>query len=135
MTAVIPLRDQATRNAACPRILVIDDNVLLARSFARILRTYDTIVEHDPGCAVTRITAGERFDVILCDLQMPKMSGLEVLAAIRAHYAGRLGMPRVVMMSGGDPLREGDPGTPVLTKPCSATEVRALVARLIESDQ
>lgn len=135
MTAVTPLHDDATRSAVRPRILVIDDNALLARAFARMLSTYETIVEHDPGCAVARITAGERFDVIMCDLHMPNMSGLEVLAAIRAHYAGRPGMPRIVMMSGGDELSEGDLGTPVLTKPCSATSVRALVARLIESDQ
>lgn len=114
-----------------PRILVIDDNEILARSFVRMLRTYDVGVEHDPAQAVARILSGEHFDVILCDLRMPNMSGLEVLTAIRNHYAGRTGMPHICMMSGGDELQ--DLATPVLSKPCTATDVRSMVTRLLEA--
>lgn len=114
-----------------PRILVIDDNEILARSFLRMLRTYDTSVEHDPCRAMARLHAGERFEIVLCDLKMPNMSGLEVLDAIRAYYADRDGMPHVIMMSGSDELCEEDLATPVLAKPCSATEVRAMVTRLL----
>ncbi|GEM_PF-6982667 len=109
MTAVIPMIREDIEVAVRPRILVIDDNEILARSFARMLRN--------------------------CDLRMPIMSGVEVLSAIRAHHAGRLGMPRIVMMSGGDELTEGDLGTPVLMKPCAAADVRAMVARLVETKQ
>ncbi len=133
MTAVIPMIREDIEVAVRPRILVIDDNEILARSFARMLRNYDTVIDNDPCHAVGRIRAGERFDVILCDLRMPFMSGVEVLSAIRAHYAGRLGMPRIVMMSGSDELTEGALGAPVLMKPCAAADVRAMVAGLVET--
>lgn len=116
-----------------PRILVIDDNEILARSFVRMLRTYDVSVEHDPAQAVARMLSGEHFDVVLCDLRMPNMSGLEVLTAIRNYYAGRTGMPHMCMMSGGDELSEQDLATPVLAKPCTATDVRSMVTRLLEA--
>jgi CheY-like chemotaxis protein len=115
-----------------PRILVIDDNEILARSFLRMLRAYDTSVESDPRRAMVRLYAGERFDVVLCDLKMPFLSGLEVLDAIRAYYADRAGMPHVIMMSGSDELCEQDLGTPVLPKPCGAAELRAMVTRLLD---
>ena len=114
------------------RILVIDDNAVLARSFARMLRDYDTLVESDPQAAVARICGGEPFDIIMCDLRMPLMSGIEVLRAIRAHFSSG-GGPDVIMMSGSEELAEFDLDTPVLLKPCDSTEVRAIVNRLLES--
>jgi CheY-like chemotaxis protein len=115
-----------------PRILVIDDNTALARSFARMLRNYDTLVESDPRAAVARICGGEAFDIVMCDLRMPLMSGIEVLQAIRAHFSAG-GGPGVIMMSGGDELGGFELETPVLLKPCYSTEVRAIVNRLLES--
>jgi CheY-like chemotaxis protein len=126
MTVAIPKLDVRAR------ILVIDDNEILARSFARMLRTYDTSVESDPRAALARIRAGERFEIVMCDLKMPHLSGFEVLDEIRAHYAKRAGMPHVVMMSGSDDLCEEELATPVLPKPCTATEVRAMVTRLLD---
>ena len=115
-----------------PRILVIDDNEILARSFVRMLRNYDACVESDPRRALARIHAGEEFALVMCDLKMPGLSGLEVLADLRTCFAGRAGMPQMIMMSGSDELSEEDLGTPVLAKPCSATELRSLVTRLLE---
>ena len=40
-TAVIPLILDEAQPAVRPRILVIDDNAVLARSFARMLRSYE----------------------------------------------------------------------------------------------
>lgn len=115
-----------------PRILVIDDNEVLLRSFARMLHRYETLVENDPHVAVARIRNGEAFDIILCDLRMPGMSGIEVLHAIRAHFSSG-GGPQVIMMSGSDELSAADLDTPVLLKPCHSTEVRAMMNRLLES--
>jgi len=115
-----------------PRILVIDDNVVLARSFARMLRDYETVVESDPHAAIARICGGEAFDLIMCDLRMPLLSGIEVLRAIREHFSSG-GGPDVIMMSGSDELATFNLATPVLLKPCYSTEVRAMVKRLLES--
>jgi len=130
VTASIPLIPEQPRLR--PRILVIDDNVVLARSFARVLRNYETLVESDPRVAVARICGGEAFDIVMCDLRMPMMSGIEVLQAIREHFSSG-GGPDVIMMSGGDELSTFELETPVLLKPCYSTEVRAMVNRLLES--
>lgn len=131
MTAVIPLIIEESPPRA--KVLVIDDNAVLARSFARMLRAYDTTVECDPKQAVARICAGEQYDVVMCDLRMPGMDGKEVLRAIRNHFAGRAGMPHIVMMSGSDELSADELDTPVLLKPCHSTEVRMMVNRLVDT--
>ncbi len=131
MTEVTPPVHEAPSRAV--RILVIDDNAMLARSFARMLRAHDCEVETDPKQAVARIEAGEQFAVVICDLRMPDLDGRGVLQAIRAYYTTRPGMPQVVLMSGSDELDREALATPVLQKPCHATELRSLVARLLES--
>ncbi|MFT3698087.1 MAG: response regulator [Kofleriaceae bacterium] len=112
---------------------MIDDNEVLARSFARMLRQHDTSVENNPVKAVARICAGEQYDIVMCDLRMPGMDGKEVLAAIRNHFSGRAGMPHIVMMSGSDEISSDELNTPVLMKPCHSTEVRSLVIQLLDS--
>ncbi|HEY0254313.1 MAG TPA: response regulator [Kofleriaceae bacterium] len=134
MTAAIPMiRDESEQSAPRAKILVIDDNAVLARSFARMLRMHDTTVETDPVKAVQRLLAGEQFDVVMCDLRMPNMDGREVLKTIRNHFAGRTGMPHIIMMSGSDEISSDELDTPVLLKPCYSTEVRAMVNRLVDS--
>jgi CheY-like chemotaxis protein len=49
--------------------------------------------------ALERITAGEHFDVILCDLMMPNMSGVQLFEEIR-RVAPAIA-PRVVFLTGG----------------------------------
>jgi CheY-like chemotaxis protein len=116
-----------------PRVLVIDDDSIVAASTGRVLRMYDIDVETDPRVAVARILAGEQFAVVICDLNMPSMSGREVVAEILAHYAGRDDCPAILVVSGSDELLDGDPlaGVEVLRKPCGATELRTVVSSLI----
>jgi len=116
-----------------PRVLVIDDDVVLARVIGRMLRTYDTTVETNPRAAIARIRGGEQFDVVLTDMRMPGMTGLDVLQAIRSHFADRAGMPHIIVMSGSDELSADELDTPVLLKPCFQIEVRTMVNRLLES--
>lgn len=80
-------------------ILVIDDNELVARTIQRLLREHhDVVTERDPEAAVARLVAGERFDAVLCELRMPKLSGIQVYATIRA--ANRATAERLIFMSG-----------------------------------
>lgn len=114
------------------RILIIDDDAIVARSMSRRLNTMVVLIETDPRRAAERIRADEHFDVILCDLRMPGMSGREVLEVIRAHYAGRADGPKVIMTSGGDELL--DPSAidaAVLQKPFRPHELLALIESLL----
>jgi CheY-like chemotaxis protein len=81
------------------RVLVVDDEALLVKLFVRVLSTdHDLAGETDPRAAVARIAAGERFDVIFCDLLMPKMSGIALHAEIERIDAEQA--RRIVFLTG-----------------------------------
>jgi signal transduction histidine kinase/DNA-binding response OmpR family regulator len=78
----------ATRSeAAGPlRILLAEDNLVNQRLAVRLLekRGHAVTVAKD-GIEALRASANENFDLILMDLQMPEMGGMEATAAIRAR--------------------------------------------------
>lgn len=60
------------------RILVIDDEPVVLRTLIRILgREHQVETTTSAADALARLSAGERFDVVLCDLVMPHISGVE----------------------------------------------------------
>jgi len=60
------------------RILVLDDEPLVCAAVKRSLEPdHDVVTLCDPRAAVERLAAGEFFDLVLCDLVMPRMSGME----------------------------------------------------------
>jgi two-component system alkaline phosphatase synthesis response regulator PhoP len=69
---------------ATARILVVDDEEHLAAGIRENLEAegYETEVAHDGAEGLARATA-DRFDLILLDVMMPKLDGLEVCAEIR----------------------------------------------------
>jgi CheY-like chemotaxis protein len=82
------------------RVLVIDNEVVLGRAIARML-----VPEHDITLvtsgqeALDRIEAGERFDLILCDLLMPEMTGADFYHRLAPRASELVG--RVVFITGG----------------------------------
>ena len=71
-----PYSENAPRRA---RVLVVDDEAMLVKLFVRVLSTeHDLAGEIDPRAAVARFAAGERFDVVFCDMLMPKMTGIDL---------------------------------------------------------
>jgi CheY-like chemotaxis protein len=60
------------------RLLVVDDEPFFGEALYRALRhEHQVSVETDATSALARLARGERFDVILCDLMMPIMDGIE----------------------------------------------------------
>jgi two-component system response regulator AtoC len=78
------------------RVLIVDDEPGLRQSLGLLLGDagYEVASESDGRRALERATA-EAFDLVLCDVRMPQLSGLEFLRAYRA--AG--GTALVIMMS------------------------------------
>jgi two-component system response regulator AtoC len=78
------------------RLLIIDDEPGLRQSLALLLQEagYDVACEGDPEQALRR-AAAEAFDLILCDVQMPKMDGVTFLRRYRAEG----GQALLIMMS------------------------------------
>jgi CheY-like chemotaxis protein len=82
------------------KILVIDDEAVIAKAVQRTLsREHDVTVATKAADALNRFRAGETFDVILCDLMMPEMTGMDFYAELL-----KLAEPqarRIVFLSGG----------------------------------
>jgi DNA-binding NtrC family response regulator len=118
------------------RIFVIDDDADLRTMIAdALVFEHEISTARDGLEAVQRIRAGDRFDVILSDLTMPRLDGTQLywqlveIAPDQAH--------RMVFMSGGDYVlaaRQLLTGVkaPYLAKPFVPDRVRVLVADLIE---
>jgi signal transduction histidine kinase len=83
-------------------VLVVDDHETIRFNLARILSRHGYVVETaaDANAALAAIER-TRFDLVLCDIQMPRMSGLELVAHLRAS---RIDVPVVLMT--GNPLLE-----------------------------
>ncbi len=65
------------------RILVVDDDLLMRKSMASILMNYGyDVITAENGQEALAVFDRENPDVMLLDLRMPKMDGLQVLAAL-----------------------------------------------------
>jgi PAS domain S-box-containing protein len=81
-------------------LLIVDDDANVARTFALLLSgDHDVVVSLEPRVAAQRVVAGERFDIIFCDLMMPDMTGMDFYAAIAAGQPGQA--ERIVFVTGG----------------------------------
>src|SRR5579864_2736704 len=66
------------------RVLVVDDEPRVARSIALALSdAFDVDVAHSGADALELVSQGERYDVILCDVMMPHMTGPELFERLR----------------------------------------------------
>lgn len=82
------------------RVLVVDDEVLIGRSIHRALaKTYDVVVADSGAQAIELLRANPAFDCILCDLQMPEVTGAAVYEWAATHAAELTA--RFVFMTGG----------------------------------
>ncbi|GHG80218.1 hypothetical protein GCM10012319_32990 [Comamonas sp. KCTC 72670] len=82
------------------RVLVVDDEPRLAQSMRLLLEPYhDVVTTTRGGEALALVDAGHRFDVILCDLQMPETDGAAVYQHLCAHAPDQAS--RMVFISGG----------------------------------
>jgi PAS domain S-box-containing protein len=82
------------------RILVVDDEPMIGMAIRRTLqREHEVVALTSAREAQARLTSGEPFDLILCDLMMPEMSGMELHQAVANHSPGLAG--RMVFLTGG----------------------------------
>jgi two-component system cell cycle sensor histidine kinase/response regulator CckA len=82
------------------RVMVVDDEPLVRTTIARMLaRDYTITVAHDGQEALAIISAGERFEVILCDVTMTGMNGIELHAALSVRHPDQA--KRMLFLSGG----------------------------------
>lgn len=83
-------------------ILVVDDDFFLCQLLNEYLSSNGFIIqeEHDGSSALKRVLAGDNFDLMILDVMMPKMDGLQLLKEIR--NAG-FNFPVIMLTAKGEP--------------------------------
>jgi nitrogen-specific signal transduction histidine kinase/CheY-like chemotaxis protein len=82
------------------RVLVVDDEPSVGKALKRMLGRHHQVEPiTEAREALERLRQGERFDVILCDLMMPRMSGMEFYRLLQEQVPAMV--RRVVFMTGG----------------------------------
>ena len=117
------------------RVLLVDDEVFVRTTVSMLLKleAYEVEVAAD-GQAGLHAALARPPDVILSDLHMPQLGGLEFLAAVRA--APSLAKTRFVLLSGDAVVassKQNDQASPdaVLGKPFGRDQLLALLRRLL----
>ncbi len=116
------------------RILTVDDQKLARDHLQQILEAEGYEVESAPdGDAALRMLREKTFQLVVTDLRMPDMSGLELLSTLRAE---RIPVGVIVLTAYGDAseaLRTMKAGADdFLTKPCEPSHLCLVVKRTIE---
>src|SRR3954447_17204294 len=121
-----------------PRILVVDDQELMRDSLAATLTRagHDVVVCTDGPAAVDRLSAGPRFDLLITDLKMPRMTGIELLAEAKRL---RPELP-VIMMTAFATVQTAVEAMKLgaydyIQKPFDGDEIKHLVDRTLEHNR
>jgi CheY-like chemotaxis protein/anti-sigma regulatory factor (Ser/Thr protein kinase) len=120
------------------RVLVVDDELALASMLQRVLEDeHEVHVRTTAHEALELLTSGEEFDVVLCDLLMPAMSGMDLYRELKRYRPGL--EDRMVFMTGGafTPRAAeflGLVSNRRIEKPFDLSQVRRLVRELASPD-
>jgi signal transduction histidine kinase/CheY-like chemotaxis protein len=117
------------------RVLVVDDEPRIGSAISRILGPlHDVTAVYSAVDALARIEGGEDYDVILCDILMPHMTGSDLYRSLETKAPRFTG--RVVFMTGGPfSVRESEildtVKNPRLEKPFAPETLRDLVQQFV----
>ncbi len=116
------------------KILVVDDDEAVRSVTLEMLKRLGfEVTTADCGETALELAGNETFDLVLLDLAMPSMSGVEVFAELRRIHPDA----RVIFMTGysrhefGDLLTENAETTAVLSKPFPLQELKTSVESML----
>lgn len=113
------------------RVLIIDDDVSITNALRRNLSAdHEVTVLNDPLDALALLRSGGQFDVILCDLIMPRMTGVQLHRALMEIAPAQAAA--TILMTGGKVPRDAcelfDAGRARnITKPFDLDHLRSLI--------
>jgi PleD family two-component response regulator len=82
-----------------PTVLIVDDEELMRNALKRILETSDyKVIVSDDAMGLARLLDTVHFDVILLDINLPWVNGLEICTMLKAHSA--MNHVPVILVSG-----------------------------------
>jgi two-component system chemotaxis response regulator CheY len=115
------------------KILVVDDSKLMHKMYEVMLRQYPLVYASDGRQALDRIQEHGDIDLVLLDINMPKMNGLEFLAELRSDSA-RDGVSVIIISTEGreeDTARGMEAGANAyIKKPFRNEEILDVISRL-----
>ena len=112
------------------RIMIVDDDRRVAAAIALELDGHDVVVAENGREALQLLRRDESYDVLLCDLMMPEVTGMDVYNAL-STFAPAL-LKRMVMMTGGAFTAQArqfvaEVNAPLIEKPFRTGELLVLV--------
>jgi two-component system, chemotaxis family, chemotaxis protein CheY len=115
------------------KVLVVDDSKLLHRMFEMMLRQYPLVHAYDGKEALERLSENGDVDLVLLDMNMPRMNGLELLEVMKKDAAMKKIPVVLVTTEGSDEqtqrgLQAG--AAAYVKKPFKNEELIAVVQRL-----
>jgi two-component system chemotaxis response regulator CheY len=115
------------------KVLVVDDSKLMHKMYEVMLRQYALVYASDGRQALDRLNEHADIDLVLLDVNMPNMNGLEFLAQLRSD-GERADLPVIIISTEGrdeDTVRGMEAGaTAYIKKPFHTEEILAVIARL-----
>jgi two-component system, chemotaxis family, chemotaxis protein CheY len=121
-------------NAVQPRkVLVVDDSKLMHKMYEVMLRQYPLVYALDGRQALDRLQEHPDIDLVLLDINMPNMNGLEFLAKLGTENS-RSDLSVVIISTEGreeDTARGLEAGAAAyIKKPFQTEEILAVISRL-----
>ena len=120
-------------------VLVVDDSAAIRKILTRVLRqtgmAIQTIHEAGDGQEALALMAQHRIDLILSDINMPKMDGLQLLASVKASPQWQ-SIPVVMITTEGgetkvaEAVRLGAAG--YVRKPFTADQIKEKLVGILE---
>jgi two-component system NtrC family sensor kinase len=127
-----PSGRQKTGEVPTPlRLLFVDDEPNIRRGYQRAFAKHHEVMLASDGLeALAVLGAGDDYDVVICDLTMPNMTGMELFERIQVLHPQLV--DRVIFVTGGAPTAEAQQflattTCPVLAKPFERQELVALI--------
>ncbi len=120
------------------RVLVVDDSAVMRKMIERTLTQAGVpvgeLLEASDGWEALAKAKAQRPDLILCDINMPTMDGLEFLRALKAAPEGG-NTPVVMITTEGSEARMGEAATlgarGYIRKPFTLEQVKAQLAPIL----
>jgi two-component system chemotaxis response regulator CheY len=83
------------------KVLIVDDEAFMRKTIKAMLRVVGRFLveEADDGDAALALLPTFRPDIVLCDIQMPRVDGLQFVQQLRSHREGDLRETPVLMLT------------------------------------
>lgn len=130
-----PPEPPAKTSFTAASLLIVDDDKLFRNGLRRILEKYYEVRVAPSGQRAVELLEEQRFDVVLCDLIMPGMTGMDLFSLARRQWPDQAA--RFVFLTGGTNSPEArdfllNVENPRAYKPVNANEIVFLIDRCVK---